>query len=396
MDGYNWYQSGRFSELAVTVDLSMAEGTRLKTMDERLGLHDIKLEEINEGLSKTRKEFTHKFEGIEGSIAELKQMLIGLHSSKKDEGSVVIQIEENSEGALGNSANKSPSSGNITSPSSTVMSNVSVGTSIPPHSYVQTQHPSAMNNYTAYTVPFPSNSTNNQHYYSTTPYYSTTTATPNSTMFANHNRPVSNMNLNHQLYIPPNQFSHHNHTPPYTHPSHNPPISTNSHARYESQPFNPIPKIEFPKFSGADPKSWVIRAEQYFEFIPMDDNRKVKLSGLHFEGRASVWFRFYQVGRTNSNWKAFQADVVARFEIVETMDVQDQFNKIKQTGTIADYEDKFEELRALVLSKNRGFNEEYFISSFISGLKDNIKGSVKMFRPQSLSDAVYLAKQEEN
>lgn len=39
--------------------------------------------------------------------------------------------------------------------------------------------------------------------------------------------------------------------------------------------------------------------------------------------------------------------------------------------------------------------EEYYISSFISGLKPNIKGAVKMFRPQKLADAIILAKQEE-
>lgn len=47
-----------------------------------------------------------------------------------------------------------------------------------------------------------------------------------------------------------------------------------------------MPKIEFPKFDGNDPKGWVLRAEQYFDFIPIDEFRKVKLSGLHFEGKA--------------------------------------------------------------------------------------------------------------
>lgn len=89
------------------------------------------------------------------------------------------------------------------------------------------------------------------------------------------------------------------------------------------------------------------------------------------------------------------ADVVARFENPETRDVHDLFNKLKQVTTVADYEDKFEELRAMVLSKNRGFTEEYFISSFMSGLKDHIKNSVRMFRPQTLVDTIFLAKQEE-
>lgn len=124
----------------------------------------------------------------------------------------------------------------------------------------------------------------------------------------------------------------------------------------------------------------------------MEDHRKIKLAGLYFEGKASIWFRYHQVGRILNNWRSFQADVISRFEDFETMDVHDQFNKLKQVGTVADYEDRFEELRALVLSKNKGFNEDYFISSFISGLKDHIKGSVKMFKPQSLYDVVLLAK----
>lgn len=95
-------------------------------------------------------------------------------------------------------------------------------------------------------------------------------------------------------------------------------------------------------------------------------------------------------------WKVFQVDVVALFENLVTMDVQDQFNKLKQVSTVADYEYKFEELRVLVLSKNKGFNEEYFIASFNRGLKDQSEGPVKMFRPQTLCDVVFLAKQEES
>lgn len=44
------------------------------------------------------------------------------------------------------------------------------------------------------------------------------------------------------------------------------------------------------------------------------------------------------------------------------------------------------------MQKNKGFNEEYFLSSFISGLKESIKVDVRMFRPLTLSDAMFLAK----
>lgn len=113
---------------------------------------------------------------------------------------------------------------------------------------------------------------------------------------------------------------------------------------------------------------------------------------MHFEGRANIWFRFYQASRGFVPWRMFVDDVVLRFENPENRDVQDLFNKLKQTGTVAEYEDQFEELRALVMAQNRGFNEEYFVSSFVSGLKEHIKGAVKMFRPQTLSHVIFLAK----
>lgn len=113
---------------------------------------------------------------------------------------------------------------------------------------------------------------------------------------------------------------------------------------------------------------------------------------MHFEGRANIWFRFYQASRGFVPWRMFVDDVVLRFENPENRDIQYLFNKLKQTGTVAEYEDQFEELRALVMAQNRGFNEEYFVSSFVSGLKEHIKGAVKMFRPQTLSHVIFLAK----
>lgn len=85
-------------------------------------------------------------------------------------------------------------------------------------------------------------------------------------------------------------------------------------------------------------------------------------------------------------------ELITRFEDLETMDIQDQFNKLKQVGMVTEYEGMFEESRALVLSKNKVLNKEYFLSIFISGLKDHIKGSFKIFKPQILYDAILLAK----
>lgn len=121
------------------------------------------------------------------------------------------------------------------------------------------------------TPPFTSNPT-----YATTPPVTTPFTPPN------------------QIFIPPfNSFTYLNHVPP--------PFSgfipQNPHTQTGHHNFRVNPKIEFRKFDGQDPKGWVIKAELYFEFIPVEDIKKIKLSGLHFEGKPSIWFRYYQASK---------------------------------------------------------------------------------------------------
>lgn len=85
--------------------------------------------------------------------------------------------------------------------------------------------------------------------------------------------------------------------------------------------------------------------------------------------------------------------MIAHFENPKHQDVHELFNKFKQISTLADYEDRLEELRAQVVHKNKGLGEDYFLSIFLS---EYIKASVRMFRPQTLCDVVILAKQEES
>lgn len=60
-----------------------------------------------------------------------------------------------------------------------------------------------------------------------------------------------------------------------------------------------------------------------------------------------------------------------------------------------EYEEKFEELKTLMLVRNPKLDELYFVSSFISGLKEEIKPMVKMFKPQSLTKAFEVAELQE-
>lgn len=71
-----------------------------------------------------------------------------------------------------------------------------------------------------------------------------------------------------------------------------------------------------------------------------------------------------------------------RFGEKTRSDVIEEFNKLKQNGTVEEYQTRFEELRSLLSLSHPYLDEEYFVSSFISGLEELIRLAVKMLYPQ--------------
>ena len=50
-------------------------------------------------------------------------------------------------------------------------------------------------------------------------------------------------------------------------------------------------RLEFLRFSGEDPASWVYKANQYFKYYNTPIAKKLMLSSFHMEGEALVWFQ---------------------------------------------------------------------------------------------------------
>ena len=64
-------------------------------------------------------------------------------------------------------------------------------------------------------------------------------------------------------------------------------------------------------------------------------------------------------------------------------------------STVEVYQEKFEELKTLMLIQNPSLSEEYSISSFTSGLKEEIKPMVRMLKPNTLSGVMEIAHLQE-
>lgn len=60
-----------------------------------------------------------------------------------------------------------------------------------------------------------------------------------------------------------------------------------------------------------------------------------------------------------------------------------------------DYIERFEELRSFIRALNPFFSEFYYVSSFISGLKDDIKLMLKILKPTQVLVAFEQARWQE-
>ncbi|CAL1413314.1 unnamed protein product [Linum trigynum] len=156
-----------------------------------------------------------------------------------------------------------------------------------------------------------------------------------------------------------------------------------------------LPRLEFPFFSGENPRDWIRRCEKLFRVYGVPEGEKVELASVFLERKADVWFKGWSVEHEDWLWGEFVAELVRRFEDVSMGGVVGEFNKLRQRGSLLDYQEKFDDLRSQMIAYNPAFTEDYFISSFISGLEDELRPVVTMLRPQSLSQAYLMAKLEE-
>lgn len=106
-------------------------------------------------------------------------------------------------------------------------------------------------------------------------------------------------------------------------------------------------------------------------------------------------YQSFKLVKGRVGWTEFVDAIMKRFGKNEGLDFQEEFNKLSQTGSLLDYIERFEELKSLIICKNTKLGEDYFIFSFISGLKAELKPMVRLMKPQILLDAMEIAQFQE-
>ncbi|KAL6578234.1 hypothetical protein OROMI_010562 [Orobanche minor] len=149
-----------------------------------------------------------------------------------------------------------------------------------------------------------------------------------------------------------------------------------------------VKKVKLPDFSGFDPQGWLQKANLYFELNRTPPHLRIRLAQLSMVGVASHWFTIVNQIYNPLSWEQFQSELLQRFSGLDLHNPYEQLATMKQGDSIYDYIDDFEYMLSLVPK----LPEPQSIGYFVAGLKEDVKRWVRLHRPQTRLDAMYLAK----
>lgn len=127
-------------------------------------------------------------------------------------------------------------------------------------------------------------------------------------------------------------------------------------------------KLNFPRFDGANPQGWLFRVERYLAYQNIPPVQCVPLASFHLEGLALQWYQWFTKFNGPASWIELTKALLKRFGPTEYDDPAEALSKLKQTTTVAVYQETFERLFQQV----DGLPQSFLISSFVAGLKDDI------------------------
>ncbi|KAF8409204.1 hypothetical protein HHK36_005278 [Tetracentron sinense] len=150
-------------------------------------------------------------------------------------------------------------------------------------------------------------------------------------------------------------------------------------------------RLDFPMFDGTDPPGWLYRAEQFYVHQQTPVSQRLLMASFHMEGKALQWFRWMERSGAMASWEDFAKALMVRFGPSQYEDPTALLSKLRQANTVEHYQSQFEELA----NRTDGLNESFMVSCFVGGLKEEIRLSVQMLKPLTLTDAIGLARMQE-
>jgi hypothetical protein len=147
----------------------------------------------------------------------------------------------------------------------------------------------------------------------------------------------------------------------------------------------------FPIFDASDVRVWLDKCASYFHLYGIPLDFRVKAASLHMIGRASHRFQSCTHSVNSHTWEHFVVAVLQEFEVnthrVKTMALL----KLRQSGSIEDYKNKFDQLVYNIRLYDNHISETMLVSQFLLGLKEELRQVVELHLPDTVSQAATLA-----
>ncbi|XP_077249584.1 uncharacterized protein LOC143889290 [Tasmannia lanceolata] len=140
-------------------------------------------------------------------------------------------------------------------------------------------------------------------------------------------------------------------------------------------------RLDFPRFDGIDPFSWIFKAEQFFEYHNTADDQRLMISSFHMDGKALQWFQWMHRNGQFHTWSEFTRALEISFGPSEFEDHQGKLAKLLQTSSVSDYQSEFEDLA----NRTTNISTSFLISCFIWGLRSDIRNEVMAHKPTSMA-----------
>ena len=127
----------------------------------------------------------------------------------------------------------------------------------------------------------------------------------------------------------------------------------------------------------------------YFEVYGVSESLKPRFAVLNFSGPAAAWLQTLELRGRVSSWDALCAAVCERFNKDQYANHMSQLDSLRQTGSVADYYTAFEQLSHQILLYNSSYDDVFFVTRFLHGLKEEIRSAITLHRPKTVDTAIW-------
>ncbi|CAA0843145.1 Unknown protein, partial [Striga hermonthica] len=156
------------------------------------------------------------------------------------------------------------------------------------------------------------------------------------------------------------------------------------------------PRIVLSTFTGTNPDAWLNRAVQFFDLNEMPQRDWVRYAAYYLDGEANVWWQWltcvYRGRQQPICWEDFERDLLTRFGNSDYHNHDEALTRIRQTGSVRDYQKEFERLACRV----HGWPESALVGAFVGGHRYDLAAEVRLDRPETMHGAMEVARRRED